>query len=156
MRRWLIGGAIILIAPPALVVSCHELETVRSEADQLSNAALDTGVERGWLPAFLLPSPLPFVLAYDLDTNRRCARFGYSEADLAVLESRAIAAGFTITEEAVPAPSRISRFKSCPIESADLVTVTLLTRPPRPDSLYREALAISPRSGQAFYWDYQR
>jgi len=147
-------GAIILIAPPALMVTCHELETVRSEADQLSRASLDTGVERGWLPAFLLPSPLPFVLAYDLDSNRRCARFRYSVADLAVLQSRAIAAGFTVSEESIPAPSRISRLKSCPIEPADLVKATLLTRPPRPDSIYREALAINPRSGFALYWDY--
>ena len=151
---WTIAGAIILIAPPALLVTCHELETVRSQGDQLSRAALDKGVERGWLPTFLLPSPLPFVLAYDLDTNRRCARFGYSEPDLAVLESRAIAAGFIVTDESIPAPSRISRFKSCPIEPADLIKVTLLTRPPRPDSTYREALAISRTSGDAFHWDY--
>ena len=145
-----------MIASLVLMITCQELETIHSEHDQLSEAALANGIERGWLPPFLLASPLPYVLAYDLDTNRRCARFAYSEADLAKLESRAIAAGFTVTREAIPAPKRISRFKSCPVGPADLVEVRLLTRLPRSDSIYHEALAISPRSGQAFYWEYQR
>lgn len=156
VSTWLAAIGLLIIAPPvAFLFTCQELETISTGAEALSQASLERFVERGFLPTIFTASERPFVLRYDIDTNRRCARFGYSKSGLAAVESRAVEAGFVLAQPAPPIPKAISLLKPCPVTAREIQGAKVLRRQSRPGSIYHEALAIESGSGHIYYWDYE-
>lgn len=112
---WLLVAMGVLVLCGFAVMTLMRLSETRSEVYERYAEAEAAGLfQRGWGPAFVLPSAGAITVVYDLDTNDTCARIQFEAADVSGFRASLDKTGYVAVDGEPPALPRFVVPRTCP------------------------------------------